>query len=240
MWSRDGDILVRLAIASDGDSKGEIEHITLLLPGGAVKGRPVTLMKNDRVSVCGYLVETPYQESGQLFAERARKAELLAEVPGLAGVSLERMATCLVAESLALADRTSQNDVVLEGIVANTWERRGQLYARLAVYDEHTQTKEGSRAGKNGRPWRKAHYVSIHLPDGQVDGRKVRLEKKDRLRLHGVLCERHYTESLAMFLLRAGQIGLLANAVNADDVRQVRTSRAATYIVARSLIQFTR
>ncbi len=72
-----------------------------------------------------------------------------------------------------------------------------------------------------------------------VDGRSVRLEKKDRHRVHGRLSERRYRESLAMFLLRAGKIGLLSTVSNADDVRDAGAARS-TYIIAGSMIQFAR
>jgi hypothetical protein len=240
MWSSGNDILVRLAIPGVDDQKGDIERVTLLLQRGVVNGASVTLMKGDPITIAGYMVEAPYMESGRLFAERARKTELLADVPGLSGVVLERMATYVIVERLDSEEVSNLNEVILEGVVAKVWERGSQLYARLAVYDQHTQAEEMGRGGKNGRPWRKAHYVSIHLPEGQVDGRKIHLAKKDRLRVHGRLSERRYSESLALFLLRAGQIGLLASVSNADDVREVRTPRVATYVVVQSLIQFTK
>ena len=56
----------------------------------------------------------------------------------------------------------------------------------------------------------------------------------------GRLNERRYSESLGYFLMRAGAIGLLAEAPNADTIRELRVSRVATYVVAESMLQFTK
>ena len=169
------------------------------------------------------------------------RADLLQAVPGLAHISTERVATHLVVEALQIIPEPTPkplNEVTVEGIVSRIWARGSHQFVRLAVYDAHTPAD--GRVGKNGRPYRKAHYVSVHFIDGMVNGRHVRLEKKERLRVLGRLSERRYRESLAMFLLRAGQIGLLANVPNADDVRETRVPRSATYIIADAMIQFAR
>jgi len=237
-WAFGADVLVRLAL--DGAADAQPNTVTLCLPGGCAGGEMITLLKDDRVSVSGYLVDSPYLENGQQFAERSR-SDLLQTVPGLGAVTTERVSTHVVIETLRIITASNPapvNEVIVEGVVSRLWSRGSQQFARLAVYDEHTLLD--GRVGKNGRPWRKAHYVSVHFVDGNINGRSIRLEKKDRLRVHGKLGERRYRESLAMFLLRAGQIGLLANVLNADDVRETRVPRSSTYITAGSMIQFAR
>jgi hypothetical protein len=80
----------------------------------------------------------------------------------------------------------------------------------------------------------------VHFPDGKVGGRPVTLNQKDHVRVIGHLSERRYSESLGYFLMRAGAIGLLAEAPNADEIRDIRVSRVATYVVAESMLQFTK
>jgi|GEM_PF-3307893 len=242
-WSAGPDILVRLALVAKPDEPGAPENqpasVVLRLPQGCIGGQNITLLTGDHVLVNGYLADAPYIESGQQFAERSRK-DLLEAMPALGAVTTERISTHLVVTALDFlpgAPSEPINAVTIEGVVSRAWEHRGQKFARLAVYD--SQTQADGRIGKNGRPWRKAHYVSIHFADGQVDGRAVNVQKKDRLRVHGQLGERRYRETLAAFLLRAGQIGLLSDVPNADTVRETRVSRSATYVTAHALIQFS-
>ncbi len=235
-WAFGADVLVRLAL--DGATEEQPNTITLCLPGGCVGGETITLLKDDHIAVSGFLVDSPYLENGFQFAERSR-SDLLESVPGLGEVTTERISTHVILETLKIIpERVSKplNEVTVEGVVSKVWSRGNHQFARLAVYDAHTQVE--SRTSKNGRPWRKAHYVSVHFIDGMVSGRVVRLEKKERLRVHGRLGEQRYRESLAMFLLRAGQIGLLATVPNADDVRETRVPRSSTYIIAGAMIQF--
>jgi hypothetical protein len=224
------DVLLRLSV-HDG------ERVTLLLPNSSLDGQPLTLMKGDWLAVTGYLVEMPYLETGRQFLERLGREDLLADVPGLAQVVDKRMATCVVVQSLQIGEAIPTNEVVVEGIVARTWEKGEQRFARLAIYDRHTET-DGE--GRRGRPRRKAHYISLHFPDGLVNGRKVVLSPRDHLRATGRLCEQRYSESLGYFLMRAGGIGLLAEAPNSDSLRELRTQRVATYVVIESMLQFTK
>lgn len=230
IWSAGADVMIRLATTDN-------ERFLLSLIGGAVDGQPITLMKGDLISVAGYLVELPYLETGRQFMERVERQDLLADIPGLADVTDKRMATSIVVESLEIGNPHTVNEVLIEGIVSRNWEKGNQRFARLAIYDEHTEV-EGE--GKKGRPRRIAHYVSVHFPDGRVGGRPVALSQKDHIRVIGRLSERRYSESLGYFLMRAGAIGLLAQAPNADEIRDIRVSRVATYVVAESMLQFTK
>jgi len=240
IWPSGDDILLRLA-AGDEDAP-TTPRLTVLIPGGCVNGEPVTLMKEDWISVTGHLVEAPYTETGRQFAERSRKESLLQDVPGLSNVSTERMATYIVVETLEYCGKPAApvlNEAKVEGIVSSVTQVENQIYVRLAIYDEHTSVRDG-KTGKDGRPWRKAHYISVHFVDGRVNGRTISLKEKDRVRVSGQLSERRYSETLAAFLMRAKQIGLLSKAINADDVRVVRTPRTSTYVQASAMLQFTK
>jgi len=222
--------MIRLVTSTD-------ERFLLALPGGVVDGQPVTLMKDDLIDASGYLVELPYLETGRQFLERVDKLDLLADVPALVEASDKRMATCLMVESLKVGETQQANEVLIEAIVSRAWEKGNQRFARLAIYDIHTAI-EGE--GRKGRPRRIAHYVSVHFPNGQVGGRPVALSKKDHVRVIGRLSEQRYSESFGYFLMRAGAIRLLAEAPNADEIREIRVSRVATYVVAESMLQFTK
>jgi len=240
MWSSGPDILLRLLV--DGGTEEQSDRLTLMLPGGCIKGQPVTMMKGDRITVAGHLQDAPYTETGRQFAEKSRKGgKLLEELPGLAEITSERMATYVVVHDLEFATAAAQpvvNEVTVEGVISRVWNRNEQRFVRLAIYDQHTSTT--GKAGKNGRPWRQAHYVSVHFVDGQVGGRSINLKVKDRVRIIGRLSERRYSETLGLFLMRTKKIAMLSTAANADDLREVRTPRVATYVQAASLIQFTK
>lgn len=238
MWTDDQhNVLLRLSTAQ-GETDEQAHRITLLLPQGCIQGKPVTLAAGDKIVVSGHLEDAPYVEDGRAFIEKSRKARLLADVPGLAEIVTERIATYVIVESLAFAPHAEPaNEAVVEGIIVKTWEARGHTYARIAIYDRHTETT--ARPGKGGRSWRKAHYASVIFTASQVGGRPVALRPKARVRITGHLTERRYTETLAAFLLRARQIGLLATVPNADDVRAVRIQRVATYVEAEHMICFT-
>ncbi len=241
MWSSGPDILLRLLV--DGGTEEQSDRLTLMLPDGCIKGQPVTLMKGDRIMVAGHLQDAPYMETGRQFAEKSRKGgKLLEDLPGLAEITSERMATYVVVHDLDFVNTGAAqpvvNEVTVEGVISRVWNRNEQRFVRLAIYDQHTTTT--GKAGKNGRPWRQAHYVSVHLVDGQVNGRSINLKAKDRVRIIGRLSERRYSESLGLFLMRTKKIAMLSTAANADDLREVRTPRVATYVQAASLIQFTK
>ncbi len=77
-WAFGPDVLVRLAL--DGAAEESPNTIILCLPGGCVDGQSITLLKDDHVTASGYLVDSPFLESGQQFAERSRQ-DLLQSVP---------------------------------------------------------------------------------------------------------------------------------------------------------------
>jgi len=238
MWASpdDADVIIRLSLRSEDDNK--LNRATLKLPGGIVNGKLVTLMRSDRITIEGHLIDAPYTETGAQFVDKSYKRDLAKDVPGLADVVAERMATYVVVQNLEF-EEADCNEVTIEGVITKTWVKENQLFARMAIYDQYTKSDDG-RDGKRGRSWRKPHYVSLQFPDGKVDGREVKLNDKDRIRVNGFIRESHYSESLALFLMRNKKIGLLENVPNADDVRNVRSPRVATYVIVNSMLQFTK
>ena len=237
MWASpdDADVIIRLSLRSTDD---KLNRATLKLPGGSVNGKLVTLMRGDRINVAGYLIDAPYTETGAQFVGKSYKRDLAKDVPGLADIVAERMATYVIVQSLEF-EEADCNEVTIEGLVTKTWVKEKHLFVRLAIYDQYAMSDNG-RSGKRGHSWRKPHYVSLQFPDGKVDGREVKLNDKDRIRVNGYIRESHYSESLALFLMRNKKIGLLNDVPNADDVRNVRSPRVATYVIVDSMLQFTK
>lgn len=131
------------------------------------------------------------------------------------------------------------NKVEVEGIVTRIWARRLDVLARLAVYDKNTTILD-PKGGNDGRPLRQAHYVTVLFEEGKVGGSSVSLKRKDRVRISGFLRDEAYFENLRRFLIKAQKVDVLSEMPNSDDLAEIRVSRVATYIIARSLIQFTR
>ncbi len=125
------------------------------------------------------------------------------------------------------------NRVEIEGIVSRVWDLNDDVFARLAVYDEHTEVLE---PGKDGRlPRRQAHYVTLQFPGGRTaDGAPVSLNVKDHIRVTGHLRDAAYSESLAKFLRRAKRFDRIQ-----DGDEEVRVGRVATYVVVETMIRFT-
>jgi len=133
----------------------------------------------------------------------------------------------------AAREKFHVNAVEVEGILTRVWDRRGDVFARLAVYDERAEILEPGRDG--GLPRRQAHYVTLQFEGGKTaDGVPVSLTDKDRVRVSGYLRDSAYSESLREFLRKAQKIDRIADG---DD--DVRVGRVATYVVVRSLVRFT-
>lgn len=133
----------------------------------------------------------------------------------------------------AAREKFHVNTVEVEGIVTRVWDRKGDVFARLAVYDERAEILEPAKDGR--LPRRQAHYVTLQFEGGRTaDGIPVSLTDKDRVRASGYLRDSAYSESLREFLRKAQKVERIADG---DD--DVRVGRVATYVVVRSLVRFT-
>ena len=241
IWARGGDVFARLEALEPAESPEQFPRITLRLPGGLVGGREVSLLKGDRLRLSGYLADLPQDEGLRDFLRRAERLDLLERHPELAGLDgrARRTLTCLVPESLEpLENLPPLNSVRLEGVVARAWEYDGQRFARLAVYDAHTAVT-AAQPGKDGRPRRIPHYLSVLFPGGQVNGRPVSVRPKDRLRVSGCLVDRPYSEDLRSFLLDAHLADALASLPDSDLIADLRIRRSSACVVVQTLVQFT-
>lgn len=254
IWARSSsdvfasDIFARISIGqtSDEEEDNTNARLTLRLPNGQVNGQDISLLKGDIVHVMGYLSDLTQWESLRDFLLKAREPDLVEKIPELsmaADAQVRRVATCVMPESLEvlgmkLGELLFQSTARLEGVVARVWEYGGHLFARVAVYDRHTQTT--SAPGNNGRPRRIPHYVTVQFLNEQVDGRGVNIKTKDRIRVSGMLGSRVFSENLRSFLLSAQKANVLANLSDGQAPDDVWTSYAQTCLVAQKLIQFTK
>ena len=272
IWARSsGDVFVRVMIGEnlppeDDSLKGKPldTRLTLLLPMGQVNGQDLSLLKNDLLHVTGYLGDIIQWETMRDFLLKARQVSLVDRVPELApalGVRVKRILTCVIPEILEVLDPgdhpcTLQGTARLEGVVARVWRYGGDLFTRLAVYDQHTLLT--SLPGNHGRKrrvphyltvqfpnesvenCRVPHYLTVQFPNESVDGREVNLKPKDRLRISGSLGSRVYSENLRTFLISAGEADRLAHLSDGQAPDEVWTAYVQTCLVAHNLIQYTR
>jgi len=254
IWARStGDIFARIIIGEDsGDEKDHPEsgavdaRLTLLLPSGQVNDQDISLIKGDALHITGYLNDITQWDNLGDFLLKARQTNLIERVPELApamDAHVKRLVTCLIPESLDVLDsRIDQiiprSNARLEGVVARVWEYGGHLFARLAVYDQHTLTT--NTPGNNGRMRRTPHYVTVQFTNEQVDGRCVNLKQKDRIRVSGTLGSRVYSENLRTFLISAHKAIVLANLSDGQAPDEVWTAYVQTCLVAQTMIQYTR
>jgi len=138
------------------------------------------------------------------------------------------------AAGAAAKEKFHVNQVDVEGIVTKVWDRDRDVFARLAVYDEQAEVLE--QANGKQLPRRQAHYVTLQFLGGKTgDGTPVSLSEKDHVRVSGYLRDAAYSESLREFLRKAR---LIKRIEDGDD--DVRVGRVATYVVAKTLIRFSR
>lgn len=153
---------------------------------------------------------------------------------GLSDGREAEMAAANQAVGLAAREKFHVNTVEVEGIVTRVWDRKSDVFARLAVYDERAEILEPAKDGR--LPRRQAHYVTLQFEGGKTaDGAPVSLADRDRVRVSGYLRDSAYSESLREFLRKARKVDRIADG---DD--DVRVGRVATYVVAGTLVRFSR
>ena len=242
IWARHGDVFARLDTSSSlKDDPGALLRSTLCFPAGLVDGQEVSLLKGDGLHLTGHLEDLPGEETLHDFLLKAGELAQLETYPELGQLAgrARRAMTCVIPDTLQIVHPNAPlNAVRIEGVVAKAWEYDGHRFVRLAVYDRHTRLT--GQPGKNGRPRRTPHYVSVLFEAGQVAGRPVVLKVRDRCRIGGLLVDRPYSESLRTFLLDSHQADALAELPNSDDLADIRIRRSSVCVLAQTLIQFTK
>lgn len=230
-------------------------RITLALP----ESHDITLLVGEKVTVTGWLEDVPYDESFAAFLQRAGRERLFEQYPELVPLKNRTIQRAITVVSPAKTqnipgseepEADPDNVVRLEGIVARTWIYSKNLYARLAIYDEHAPQLAGE--GRGGLPRRQARYITVQFTNSQVDGRPLTLgnsnrsnlqpgilRRDDRIRISGRLKGRVYVETLREWLSRAKCTEVTANLQNADMLLDdVKARYGQIVIEATRLIQF--
>jgi len=234
IWDYGEDIFVRLEFYPDEDRPPR--YVTLKIPNGMLDGEFVTIQPGELVQVEGYLEDVPYLESMREFFSDAKAKPFYVDTEQAAQweqIEIERVGTQIVVTTLAsLTNDPHLNAVMIQGIITRSWKGGADLFARLAVYDANTEILQ---AGDHRRwPKRKPHYLTVRIIKGELDGKKIALSKRNRIRVSGVLHIHFYRQSLAKILERAGQAALVQTLpASADDISALRDS---LYVVAHSLI----
>ena len=236
IWDYGEDIFVRLEFYPDEDRPPR--YVTLKIPDGMLDGEFVTIQPGELIQAEGYLEDVPYLESMREFFSDAKAKAFYADTEQAAEwqqIEIERVGTQMVVTTLAsLSQDPRLNSVTIQGIVTRSWKGGADLFARLAVYDANTEILQ---AGGNGRwPKRKPHYITVRIIKGELDGRKIALNARNRIRVSGVLHIHFYRQSLPKILERAGKAALIETLpAHADAISALRDS---LYVVANSLIVF--
>ena len=234
IWDYGEDIFVRLEFYPDEDRPPR--YITLKIAGGMIDGEFVTLQPGELVQVEGHLADAPYTESIREFFNDA-KAQPFYEDTELAaewnGIEIKRVGTQIVVMTLAaVTANPNLNNVMIQGIVTRSWVGGADLFARLAVYDENTEIIKASNNGK--LPKRKPHYITIRILKGELDGKKIAMQKRNRVRISGHLHIHFYRQSLPAILERANKKKLVETLPPKGG--EIYALRDSLYVVGNSIV----
>jgi len=192
------------------------------------------------IQVEGYLADAPYTESIQEFFRDAKASpfyEDTEQAEAWQQIEIERIGTQIVVTTLAsISSDPRLNTVTIQGVVVRSWKGGADSFARLAIYDQHTEIIGHNE--KKGLPRRKPHYVTVRIPGGEVDGKKIVIHKRNRLRASGHLHIHFYRQTLPQILERADKKELIeAIPSKADGIYAVRDS---LYVIGVSVIVFAK
>jgi len=238
IWDYGEDIFVRLEFVPDEDRPPR--YITLKIPGGMIDGQFVSIQPGELIQVEGYLADAPYTESIQEFFRDAKAKAFYADTDNAAEweqIEIERVGTQIVVTTLASISSDPQlNAVTIQGVVVRSWKGGADSFARLAIYDQHTEII--GHNDKKNLPRRKPHYVTVRIPGGEVDGKKIVIHKRNRLRVSGHLHIHFYRQTIPQILERADKQDLIETIPSkADGIYAVRDS---LYVIGVSVIVFAK
>ncbi len=238
IWDYGEDIFVRLEFYPDEDRPPR--YITLKIPDGMIDGEFVTIQPGELIQVEGYLADNPYTETIQQFfddAKAKRFYEGTEQARAWAEIEIKRVGTQIVVTALGtITSDPRLNQVMIQGVVARSWNGGADLFARLAVYDEFTEIISNGSQGK--LPKRKPHYITIRIPGGEAGGKKIVLNKRNRVRVSGCLHIHFYRQSLPAILERVGKEELGETLPpNGTEIYAVRDS---LYVIGESVVVFAK
>lgn len=269
VWGKAADVFARIAVSNRGELMEQDDKftsfVTLRFASGALDGSPISVQPGDAVRVRGYLTHMDYNESLRKFLDDAHSRDffdLVApdDLQAWRSLTLRRHNAVMNVLSLAILDMNGQivanfgnkikpddpvNRASVEGIVARVWEYPHSdcvdLYARLAVYDEHTPVTK--HEGNFGRARRIAHYVTVRFPAGKTStGSPVRLNNKTRIRVVGELRDKGQVVTLHEELLKTGLpvvAEMMQRVSNADRMSTITAQQESLHVLADALIVYS-
>jgi hypothetical protein len=101
------------------------------------------------------------------------------------------------------------NEVILEGIVINTWTFADDLFFRLASYRDIDQPRKPLNEERDG-----ADYINARLSKGARS--LISIHKGQHLRVHGLLQSREFSETLHEFLEKSRSQNRLAEGITVE------------------------
>ena len=123
------------------------------------------------------------------------------------------------------------NQILLEGIVVNTWKYGSDLFARLASYRDPGQPIKRIDETRD-----EPDYINVRFTNAAHQG--TPFHKGSLLRVEGLLQSREYMESLEEFLQKARKNTPLPPPFEGDPLvlRQVHSGRSTVEILVRQFV----
>ncbi len=125
------------------------------------------------------------------------------------------------------------NEVVLEGIVINTWSYSDDLFFRLASYRDPDMP---------GKPLSEERDAADYINARVVKGARslLTVQKGQHLRVHGLLQSREFEESLDEFIDRSRKQSRITNAIDVEtkgaEGKDIRIGRNMIEILAQRIL----
>lgn len=249
VWGRGEDIFARIALDEDG-----VAFATARFAGGQVAGKLISLHPGMKITAQGYLSQNEYKESLHHFMDDAKERSALDLVASEDRAAWEALAfprrntilnvTAARIGEIEFGRLNGGETTTVEGIVSRVWDYPHpsgvDLFARLAVYDEHTRIEQNR--DERGRVYRSPHYVTICIDNGQVMGFPIKLRAKQRMRVSGYLRERSYKTSLHEEILKLGKpeyVEMLQRVRDVERFSEISTTQRTLHVAAQSVVIYS-
>ncbi len=118
------------------------------------------------------------------------------------------------------------NETILEGVVINIWTFADDLFFRLASYRDADQPVKPLTEERDG-----ADYINARLTKGARS--LISIQKGMRLRVHGLLQSRGFTETLDEFIEKSRS----QNHIGDDITVEVKGATGSEVVVGRNQVE---
>ena len=118
------------------------------------------------------------------------------------------------------------NETILEGVVINIWTFADDLFFRLASYRDADQPVKPLTEERDG-----ADYINARLTKGARS--LISIQKGMRLRVHGLLQSRGFSETLDEFIEKSRS----QNHISDDITVEVKGATGSEVVVGRNQVE---